>query len=33
VYSGDVLVAVGDLWVCEGYTANSGEPGFKLVWK
>ena len=33
VYSRDVLVAVGDLWVCEGYIANSGEAGFKLVWR
>lgn len=30
VYSGDELVAVGDLWVCEGYTAAPGEAGYRL---
>ncbi len=32
VYSGENLVAVGDLWVCEGYAAQVGEPALKLVW-
>lgn len=32
VYSGDQLVAVGDLWVCEGYIAEQGEEGFVLHW-
>ncbi|HEX7764600.1 MAG TPA: tRNA lysidine(34) synthetase TilS [Cellvibrio sp.] len=32
VYSGDTLVAVGDLWVCSGYTAEAGEQGLHLQW-
>ncbi len=32
VYSGDTLVAVGDLWVCSGYTAEAGEQGLHLRW-
>jgi tRNA(Ile)-lysidine synthase len=30
VYSGDNLVAVADLWICEGYQAE--DVGFKLVY-
>ncbi|MFC3114249.1 tRNA lysidine(34) synthetase TilS [Cellvibrio fontiphilus] len=33
VYSGDELVAVGDLWVCEGYAAEPGEAGYRLGWQ
>ncbi|RYY04274.1 MAG: tRNA lysidine(34) synthetase TilS [Gammaproteobacteria bacterium] len=29
IYSGDQLVAVGDLWVCEGYQANNS--GYQLI--
>lgn len=32
VYSGDELVAVADLWVCDGYQAGLGEPGWVLEW-
>ncbi|MDX9873821.1 MAG: tRNA lysidine(34) synthetase TilS [Spongiibacteraceae bacterium] len=32
IYSGDELVAVADLWVCEGYQAAPGEPGWALHW-
>ncbi len=33
LYSDDCLVAVGDLWVCDGYTAAPGEKGYELVWQ
>ncbi len=29
----DQLVAVADLWVCEGFQAEDGEPGLELVWR
>ncbi|QEY12428.1 tRNA lysidine(34) synthetase TilS [Cellvibrio sp. KY-YJ-3] len=32
VYSGDELVAVGDLWVCDGVVAGCDEAGYRLVW-
>ncbi len=32
LYSGDQLVAVGDLWICEGYVAPSGGAAVKPVW-
>lgn len=32
VYSGETLVAVGDLWICAGYAALAGEAAFKLEW-
>lgn len=32
IYSHDQLVAVGDLWVCEGYVAAEGEPGYRVQW-
>jgi tRNA(Ile)-lysidine synthase len=32
VYSGERLVAVGDLWVCHGFTAPPGSPGYRLKW-
>lgn len=32
VYSDDNLVAVGDLWICAGYVAKSGEQALLLEW-
>ncbi|MDQ2075400.1 tRNA lysidine(34) synthetase TilS [Marinimicrobium sp. ABcell2] len=32
LYSGEQLVAVGDLWVCHGFTAPPGSPGFRIQW-
>ncbi len=32
IYSGDNLVAVGDLWVCAEYLAEKNQQGLKLVW-
>lgn len=29
---GEQLVAVGDLWVCEGFTAADGDYGYRLRW-
>ncbi|MCP5214233.1 MAG: tRNA lysidine(34) synthetase TilS [Pseudomonadales bacterium] len=31
IYCGEQLVAAGDLWVCEGFTASPGEQGRRLV--
>jgi tRNA(Ile)-lysidine synthase len=31
VYAGEELVAVGDRWICDGYAALEGEPGWRLV--
>jgi tRNA(Ile)-lysidine synthase len=31
--SGDQVVAVADLWVCEGFQAPPGEVGYKVRWK
>jgi len=31
IYCGAQLVAVGDLWVCEGFTASPGELGYHLL--
>ena len=33
LYSAGALVAVGDLWVCEGFQAAAGEPGLRLHWQ
>jgi tRNA(Ile)-lysidine synthase len=33
VYCGDQLAAVADLWVCEGFQAAAGEPGWQLDWQ
>ncbi len=33
VFSGDELVAVGDLWVCAGFVAAEDEAGFALYWR
>ncbi len=32
IYSGDHLLAVGDLWVDVDYAAAAGEPGLSLQW-
>lgn len=32
IYSGQNLVAVGDLWICAGYLAAEGEMGIQLRW-
>lgn len=32
IYCDGELAAVGDLWVCEGYQAGPGEPGYELQW-
>ncbi len=32
LYSGEQLVAVGDLWICDGYVAPVGTVAIKLVW-
>lgn len=33
VYAGEQLVAVGDLWVCKGFAASPGQPGYRLDWR
>lgn len=33
IYSGETLVAVADLWLCEGCEAQEGEPGFMVHWR
>lgn len=33
VFSGDELVAAGDLWVCHEFVAAVGQPGYRLVWR
>lgn len=33
IFSGDDLVAVGDLWVCAEFVAADDEAGFMLVWR
>lgn len=30
IYSGDTMVAVGDLWVCAGFAAESGQAGYRV---
>jgi len=32
LYSGEQLVAVGDLWICQGFAAAEREPGLILKW-
>jgi len=32
LYSGNELVAVGDLWVCAGFEAGRNQPGYRLSW-
>ncbi len=33
LYCGDQLVAVAGYWVCEGFQAAAGEPGWQLDWQ
>ena len=33
LYCRGELVAVGDLWICEGYQANPGQPGYQIHWQ
>ncbi|MGQ9426736.1 tRNA lysidine(34) synthetase TilS [Gilvimarinus sp. F26214L] len=33
IYVNNQLAAVGDLWVCKGFAAAPGEPGYRLSWK
>lgn len=32
IFSGDTLVAAGDLWVCEDFVAPAGDSGYLLNW-
>ena len=32
LYSEETLVAVPSLWVCDGFEAAEGEPGYRLGW-
>jgi tRNA(Ile)-lysidine synthase len=32
LYVNNTLVAVADLWVCEGWSAQREEPGIKITW-
>ena len=33
LYVGNTLVAVGDLWICEGWAAGDGELGYEIKWQ
>jgi tRNA(Ile)-lysidine synthase len=33
IYAGDLLVAVGDLWVDAAFAAAPGEPSYKIRWR
>jgi tRNA(Ile)-lysidine synthase len=33
IYRGDDLAAVGDLWVCDGFTAAADQAGLVLAWR
>ena len=33
LYSDNTLVAVADLWVCDGWNAETDEPGLKINWQ
>lgn len=33
IYAAGKLVAVGDLWICEGWQAGAGERGLKIHWR
>jgi len=33
LYVEDQLVAVGDLWICEGWSAEAGEKGLEITWQ
>ncbi|WP_235015188.1 tRNA lysidine(34) synthetase TilS [Oceanicoccus sp. KOV_DT_Chl] len=32
LYSGDELIAVADLWICQGWQALPGQPGINIRW-
>lgn len=32
IYRGEELAAVGDLWVCAGFEAGPGQPGWMIRW-
>lgn len=32
VYAGDTLIAVGDLWVCDGWQPEAGQSAMVLRW-
>lgn len=32
LYAGERLAAVADLWICRGFEAEAGEPGWKIRW-
>jgi tRNA(Ile)-lysidine synthase len=32
IYCGEVLAAVGDLWICKGFEAAAAEPGWQPIW-
>ena len=32
LYAGDRLAAVADLWICRGFEAERGEPGWRVHW-
>ena len=32
LYAGDCLAAVADLWICRGFEAERGEPGWRVHW-
>lgn len=33
LYHGDTLVAVADCWVCSGWQADAGQPGWTVHWQ
>ena len=33
LYIDNILVAVGDLWICEGWCASAGQPGYIINWQ
>lgn len=33
IYSDTTLVAVGNLWICEGFAAPPGQPGYRVDWR
>ncbi len=33
VYADEELIAVGDRWICDGFAAGAGEPGWRLVFE
>ena len=32
IYADEIMVAVGDIWVCEGWQSEPGETGLKIGW-